>query len=497
MNILQTYQVNPEKIHNRAFTPHVQRNLMHPININSTLSAITGAGRSTGQSIDSNANSAMNSMRYVNSEARKSREEKRRENLAQIQQTSSQNELERQMKLQKAIDSGDSAEVSRLDPNLGEQYAKTKDLENKNRVNQAYMDEVTGKPIALDAEGMQGMDNDEVLARIDAEKEQRAGLAKMSPFAEKARSNLGKMSKAKREDEEHQAKNIYGIMGGMEGIEDPKRREQVWDNKRAEIKEYFKGSGMFESEDYDADAVTFGRGVIADTFSGFNKKESGPLVEVNVPDSSKTIKSIYDAQQGEFEKRQAGEEGKQAASFEVELNNDLQIAQETSYKAERMMNLVNKKDMRTGNLIQFEQGIRSALTSFGLEGAERADTEELIRIGNSFVINELAKFKGATSEKELAFSRSLVGDITSGKESIRRYSLVQQGLANRAKAKANLYYEYIEGNDGKGTSRGFQREWLKYQTKNEIFPKIQNDADYESLASGAIFRDANDKIRKK
>lgn len=491
MNILQTYQVNPERVNDLNITPHVQPQKMHPINIDSTLRAITGAGQATGRGISENADSAMNTMAYIRKEARMTREEKRRQNLAEIQQTGAQNELERQLKLQKAIDSGDAAEISRLDPKLGEQYAKTKNLELKNQANQAYMDETTGKPIALDAEGMEGMENDEVLARIDAEKEKRAALAGMSPFSEKARANLGKMSKAKREAEESEAKHVYGIMGGMESIKDSKRREQVWDKNLPKIKEYFKGSGMFEADDYDQESIDFGLKVISDTFAGFNKK--GPLVEVNVPDSAK---SIYDAQQKNFASSQAKEEGKQNVAFESDLNKSLETAQEITYKAERMIELVNKPDMRTGAAIPIEQGIRSVLTSFGFDGAENADADELTRIGNSFVQTEVNKFEGAISDGEREFARSLVGDITKGKESIRRYSMVQQALANRTREKARIYQEHIDGT-GKGTSRGFERAWLRHQRSNPLFPVVKNTKQLDKIKSGTIFRTENGILVKK
>ena len=142
-----------------------------------------------------------------------------------------------------------------------------------------------------------------------------------------------------------------------------------------------------------------------------------------------------------FARQEAKEAGKKSVEFEKELTEGLAAADESEYRADRMMDLAKEVE-RTGLFTPYENRIRQALTSIGFDDAVNADTEELERLGNEAVMQVLAKFKGSTSEKELEFARSQVGDITKSKEGIRRFALIQKALAQRVREKAALYDEY-------------------------------------------------------
>lgn len=206
----------------------------------------------------------------------------------------------------------------------------------------------------------------------------------------------------------------------------------------------------------------------------------GPLVQNTFAPNSNEFKNIY---QEESEKSDA----KSDIELVKEVYDAAKLSTENDYRLARMEALLNE-GTQTGAAEPYKYAVQKWLRAAGMN-FDPSNQEELNRISNQLAFDELAKFKGPTSEKELAFALNLVGNLASEPGAIRRYIIVGQRMNQRNKAAQKFISEYVNRT---GARRGVRMALGDWMILNPLIAAPRTAEDFQDLPIGAVYVDPED-----
>lgn len=324
------------------------------------------------------------------------------------------------------------------------------------------------------------------------------------------------MAQNRREQEERKVGTIGRMakmmVSAMKGIEDPKEREEVWDMMIPGVEsEVLRAGGVpaametlpfaalqsYSEEGVDALARI---GAMSDAILGAKPEEKTSAIkeyEYGLKDPGfaerqerlKTLSApktevTVGGETSEYAKASDKAEAKADETMQSSLDASLSGSQSQKYINERMLALLDA-GVETGKAEDWKLEAKRWGNVLGAN-FDTENEEEFVRLANEKAFAELAKFKGATSEKELSFSKQLVGNITGSEGAIRRYLALNNRMIERTEEMAR---ELDTWKTDKGTVRGFRDYWREYQLDNPLVAQPKTQDEFDKLPDGTLYLD--------
>ena len=190
-----------------------------------------------------------------------------------------------------------------------------------------------------------------------------------------------------------------------------------------------------------------------------------------------------------YSKKFMEEEASADVNMAKELDAAVASAQSQEYLNSRMESILDE-GMETGKLADWKLEAKRWATAFNVADFDTKKEEEFRRLANNKAFDELVRFKGPTSERELAFAIKLVGDITTTEGAIRRYLALSNRMMGRVEEQSREMDNYGKKNDG--SIRGFREYWRKYQIENPLVSQPKTIDEFDALPEGALYIDPED-----
>jgi len=211
---------------------------------------------------------------------------------------------------------------------------------------------------------------------------------------------------------------------------------------------------------------------------GFQPRPQTPLVQID------------NKQESAYAGAMGGGLAKSDLEFKAAVSEGVDTAQESRVDIERMKYLLQEGvDQKLGRTGALRYASERWLKSLGVN-VDPADTQEFNRLMNKQAFDELARFKGPTSEKELAFAINLVGDITNEPKAIYNYILLREAVMNRNEKIYEKYQQFVDANGGNldGADR-YIRQW---KSANPIVARPFTQQQMNQLMPGQLFVNPKD-----